>query len=175
MRFIGKTPDGKLMKGAPGNYKAGEVRMMPFRHSKYRWWQLVEPLPELVVPPVSGGDAVYEEAYHVPWEEETTSTYDPDAETTTLSLDVGKPTGLLGGEEALIESVKDYQAGLAKVEEAEVVPTEESFDAPKDAGFVYSREELMKKLDEAGVEYNRKAWINTLQAMVEKLESEKGA
>lgn len=61
MKFVGR-PQGKLMKGAPGNYVQNQIYRIPFRHSKFKFWQLVEETPELVVPEMMLEDSVYESA-----------------------------------------------------------------------------------------------------------------
>lgn len=76
------TPEGKLLKGAPGNYTCGEVYMMPYRLSRFKFWELIEKPPELHVPPMSGEDSVFsdEESVFVPPEvEEWGSSYDDDS------------------------------------------------------------------------------------------------
>lgn len=176
MRFIGRDPNGKLMKGAPGNYQAGKVYEMPFRHSRYKWWQLIEPVPELVVPPISEEGSVFEEAYHVDWEEDMLdSTHDARTLTATAPIEVLRGTGVLGGDTATIESMKDYERSLTKVEEMPVLQEKPEVVAKEETEFVDSREDLMAKLDAAGIEYNRKSHSKTLQALVEKLESEEGS
>lgn len=65
MRFVGK-PGGKLMKGAPGNFKHGEIYVQPFHLSSFPFWELVEPKPELNIPEASKSDSVFEDAVFVP-------------------------------------------------------------------------------------------------------------
>lgn len=168
MRFIGKK-DGKLMSGAPGNYEQGRVYLQPFRHSRYKWWELIEPLPELVVPPMDDTASVYEEVFLPP---EESSTYDPEAEVTTVTIKSEGITGILGGDGAVIESMKEYEKSLTRVDELEVLQ-EEPEEEP--AGYEYPREVLMAKLDAVGIEYSKRAHNKTLQAMVAKLESEEGS
>lgn len=49
MRFIcGKN--GELLKGAPGNFKCGEIVSQPFYLSEFPFWELVDPMPELKTP-----------------------------------------------------------------------------------------------------------------------------
>jgi hypothetical protein len=67
--------------------------------------------------------------------------------------------------------MKEYEKKLRDVEKMEVAQPEEE-SPPEEPEFVLSREELMSKLDAAGVEYNKKSHAKTLRAMVEKLESE---
>lgn len=49
MKFIGK-PNGKFMKGAPGSYTHGAIYYMPFKHSNFNYWELVEKPPEMAIP-----------------------------------------------------------------------------------------------------------------------------
>ena len=59
MKFVGK-PEGKLMKGAPGNYIHNEVYMVPFSYSQWSYWELVDKKPELKVPEATDEDSVFE-------------------------------------------------------------------------------------------------------------------
>lgn len=59
MKFVGR-PQGKLMKGAPGNYVQNQIYRIPFRHSKFDFWELVEKTPELVVPEMVLEESVFE-------------------------------------------------------------------------------------------------------------------
>lgn len=54
------------MKGAPGNYKHGEIYVMPFHLSSFPYWELVEPTPELNIPEASKSDSVFEDTIFVP-------------------------------------------------------------------------------------------------------------
>ena len=58
MKFVGR-PGGKLMKGAPGNYDHGTVYKLPFRHSRRPYWQLLEPVPDFVVPEITEDDDIF--------------------------------------------------------------------------------------------------------------------
>ena len=83
MRFVGYKEDGKLMKGAPAGYKQGEVRLMPYRHSKFKFWELMEAVPELKVLEAGKDDIVYDDAIYVPDDSEPaieTETYIPQTE-----------------------------------------------------------------------------------------------
>ena len=61
LRFIGK-PGGKLAKGAPGNYKQGQIITGPADKAVYfpKIWQLAEDMPELVIPEPMEIDSVFE-------------------------------------------------------------------------------------------------------------------
>ena len=58
MRFVGK-PNGVFMKGAPGSYEQGKIYEVPFHYSQWKFWELVEPPPELKVPDASKEDSVF--------------------------------------------------------------------------------------------------------------------
>ncbi len=61
MKFVGR-PDGRLMKGAPGNYIHGKEYHIPYGHSKRLFWELLEEVPELKVPEETDS---FEEAYFI--------------------------------------------------------------------------------------------------------------
>lgn len=56
VRFIGYKQDGTLMKGAPGNYKPGEIYIQPFDMSKLPYWELVAPTVEPDIPETRSQD-----------------------------------------------------------------------------------------------------------------------
>ncbi len=62
MKFIGK-PNGVFMKNAPGNFKHGETYVVPYGHSKFPYWEMIDPEPKLVVPEDTDS---FEDAYFVP-------------------------------------------------------------------------------------------------------------
>ena len=66
MRFIGR-PEGKLMKNAPGNFEHGKIYVVPYGHSKFKFWEMIDPEPKLVVPESTES---FEEAFYVPKDEE---------------------------------------------------------------------------------------------------------
>jgi len=65
MRFV-CSPNGKLLKGAPGNFKCGGIYVQPFHLSSFPYWELVEPTPELKIPEASESDSVFDEPIYVP-------------------------------------------------------------------------------------------------------------
>ena len=65
MRFV-CSPNGKLLKGAPGNFKCGGIYVQPFHLSSFPYWELVEPTPELKIPEASESDSVFDEPKYVP-------------------------------------------------------------------------------------------------------------
>ncbi len=66
MRFIGR-PEGKLMKNAPGNFEHGKIYVVPYGHSKFAFWELIDKPPVLKVP---ASTETFEEAFYVPKDEE---------------------------------------------------------------------------------------------------------
>jgi len=63
LRFVGRTADGKLVKGAPGNYEMGEITLGPLIWAQVhpKIWELVEPDPNLNTPNIFESDNVFEE------------------------------------------------------------------------------------------------------------------
>lgn len=61
MMFVGR-PDGKLMKGAPGNYEHGKVYSVPLHYSKTKFWKLLDEAPKYVAPDAKREDSVFQEA-----------------------------------------------------------------------------------------------------------------
>ena len=162
MKFIG-WKDGKLMSGAPGNYVKDKVYQMRFRHSRFPWWELIEPPPELKVPDADEEDSVYDEVVFIPGDE--ASTEESKGEVT---LSTPRTSNLDARTREVMESYKKQGLYLLDAEEGILVHPEEPLEKDE-----RSRDELKQILDAAGIEYNDKAWDRTLQAMVEKLESEK--
>jgi hypothetical protein len=64
-KFIGK-PNGKFMKGAPGNYIHGQIYEVSFRQTKFPFWELLDPPPVLKVPDAQVEDSVFEGDVFVP-------------------------------------------------------------------------------------------------------------
>jgi len=60
MRFIGIGEDGKLMPTAPA-FKKGELRELSYEYSLSPWWELIDNIPDLVIPDEKSADSVYEE------------------------------------------------------------------------------------------------------------------
>jgi len=166
MRFIGK-PNGVLMKSAPGNFKQGEVVPLPYRHSRFPYWELVEDKPVLKVPAASKDDSVFEEPVYIPDEDEATieapasqsipPVVDPDV---NISPDT----------DATIEPYMSFNTQTGRmgqyiIPKAPIKPVDEPSPEPKEL----SRDELKQVLDEAGVEYNDKARTSTLKRLVDEL------
>ena len=59
MKFIGK-PNGKLMKNAPGNFIHGKKYKVPYGHSKFAFWQMLEEEPVLKIVE-DDGDSVFDD------------------------------------------------------------------------------------------------------------------
>lgn len=68
MRFVGYDKDGKLKRTAPG-FKKNEVRMLPIEYALDFWWELVDAIPDLVIPEAKYEDSVFVEEVFVPPED----------------------------------------------------------------------------------------------------------
>lgn len=146
MKFVGK-PNGKFLKGAPGNFTHGEIYTVPYRHSKTAYWELIEEIPELTVPDI---DEELEESYYIPEDE-------PTIENTISAIlegvDVNPNTP------AIIEPYMTIDGVSGKMKEyKEPEPVE------------LSRKDLKKILDDAGVKYNKRTRTENLKKLVDALE-----
>ena len=160
MRFVGK-PDGKLMKGAPGNYEHGKVYMCPYSWSHFKFWELLEAPPELKVPQASEPDSVYEEVYFPPEEDEPVP--EPETEEPTEEKVETEPREMVH-----VITEKGYEKNLQKLARGD-------YEVDDDGLIHYpepepSRKELKKKLDEAGVDYNQRTRTENLRKMVDELD-----
>ena len=169
MKFVGK-PNGKLLKGAPGNYTHGVIYKQPFRMSKFPYWQLMEPVPELRVPEVGKGDSVYEDAIYVPDDEaEPLGEFTPIVPTEDINADPN--TG------ATIEPYMTYSQKDGKMKayvdkrEPQPVPEPTPEPEPEEEEPGLDRDALKAILDEKGVKYLKNARTVTLAKMVEALET----
>ncbi len=68
MRFVGYDKDGQLKPTAPA-YKKNEVRMLPIEYALDFWWELVDAIPDLVIPEPRYEDSVFVEEVFVPPED----------------------------------------------------------------------------------------------------------
>ena len=163
LRFVGRTADGKLVKGAPGNYEVGEITLGPLIWAQVhpKIWELVEPPPELRVPDVAEKDSVYDEGVFVPDDQTQES---PSNAEVTLSGAV-KPE-LDEHEKEVIAGYKSQGMYLLDADEGILVPPDESIE--KDSR---SRDELKALLDAAGIKYSKHSRTETLAEMVQTLES----
>lgn len=160
MRFI-CDPNGRLLKGAPGNFKCGGTYMQPFHLSKFPYWELVEEKPTLKIPDASKSDSVFEETIFVPDDEVApVEMYTPPTEVAGVDVDPESP--------AQIEPYMKLNLNTGKLsavtEEPKVEPQIESVEPPK------TREDLKNILDARGVEYTPKTRTETLVKMVEELQ-----
>lgn len=179
MRFIG-NPDGKLMKGAPGNYIHGKKYHIPFKHSTRKFWKLLEKVPELKVPDEPES---FEDAYFVPEEktatvELTQTTSDIDIDPTSEALiepyaSVNPVTGKMGEhiehpkkpEKVEEESVEEIVTEPEKV--LKELPEEIIVDPP-----TLDRKALLAILVEADIEVKKGTRTTTLKKMVDALEED---
>lgn len=152
MRFIGK-PGGKLMKGAPGNYEHGKEYVVPYSWSKFNFWELLEPIPEVKIPEPTEKDSVYEGGY-----------FPPEKEEEEERVELNEPSSAVLG----IVTEKQYQENLRKLQSG-------NYSVGKDGLIEYekkepTRKELMKTLDDAGIEYNNRTRTYNLKKMVDELD-----
>lgn len=175
MRFI-CGPNRELLKGAPGNYECGKKYRLPYRHSKFKFWELIEDVPLLKVRAVSDEESVFEEAIFLPEEEETESYDEAVIEMSPSAfpeeeMDLDGPAKIepymkLNLSTGELSPVSGEPEEVGVVEDA---PSVEEGGSPADES---NRDELKRVLDEASVEYNENAWTKTLQALVDELEPE---
>lgn len=177
MRFI-CDENGKLLKGAPGNYTCGKTYMMPLRHSEYPYWELLGEPPVLEIPPPSEDDDVFSGVSPLPDIEveqddsDRENVEDFDAE----NVDADAPAVLEPYASIKNGKVVAYQEEtripeVSDSNEAEEEETDEELDEfPSDEE--WSRDELKRILDEEGVEYSKYAHTPTLKEKVEELGSE---
>lgn len=150
MKFIGK-PGGKFMKGAPGSYTHGEVYVVPYSYSHFPYWELVGKKPELTIPEEEGE---FEEAFFI--------SEDDDVEyTSTPSMGV---PGLL--------SQGDYEKQIRNIEKGNFTVDPDGLIDYDVASKPLTRKELKKILDDAGIDYNKRARQPTLQKLVDALDQE---
>lgn len=196
MRFVGK-PDGKLMKGAPGNYNHGEIYVQPYHLSEFPYWELVDEVPKLTVPPPSESDSVFEDAVFIPDDDaapvemNTPPTevagvnVDPDApaimepymkfntrtgklsEISTPIVELITPITSIPELEKTVDSVVEEQSE-ADLGDMEGHATFGNNDVPVEV-IPKTRDELKEILTESGIEYNDKARTATLKKMVDEL------
>jgi hypothetical protein len=186
MRFVGK-PNGVFMKGAPGNFKHGEVYTVPFGHSKFKFWEMLEEEPVLKAPELSSGDDVwnYEEEIYVPEPEITVSEPEVVEVTTTetvqgVEMNTHTPIMRDGVDyspnaPAVLEpygtfntgtgEVGDHQEKLAKKKGEAILDLDTKVDN-------MTRGVLLGILKDAGVAVKKRTRTTTLRKMVDNLEAE---
>jgi len=156
MRFIGK-PNGKLLRGAPGNYNHGQIYKMSYNNCKFAFWELVEPIPELKVPDAGEGDSIYDESIYTP--EEISEHVEPVTHPDEVNLDPDT--------DASIEPYMNYNTSSGKMTPYNVTASDDP--APVIEEPEYTRDELKKKLDEAGVVYKPRTSTKKLRSLVDEL------
>lgn len=177
MRFT-CSPNGKLLKGAPGNYKCGQVYPQPYHMSKFPFWELLTDTPVLKVPPPLDSDNVFDEPVYVADDEAIIQPLVPDKKmkderteeikklykrSNMRLIDADNGIFVDGSEEETPEPEK----------EPEPTPVEVAVEKPDvEPSAVDDREEYKKLLTESGVEFNDKARTTTLKKLVDALESE---
>ena len=184
MRFIGK-PNGKFMKGAPGNYVHGEIYDQPWGNGNYNYWERLEDAPVFVAPEPSEVDSVFDEEEDVfnPEEEETPQ---PKIEIMVeeTPVEVTEPVPEISVEPvapvvhdddvnldpntpATIEPYMSFNTGTGELSDyEEPVPVEETVSSVEEL----DRDALLKTLEDAGVEVKPRTRTTTLRKMVDALE-----
>ena len=183
MRFVGR-PGGKLMKNAPGNYKHGEIYQQPYHMSQFKFWELIEKVPTLVAPPLDDGDEVFEDAVYIPDDDVSVEVSLGESPVSEEEEDIDKYIN--NDTPVKIEPFTAYHitsgAGVTTFTTTPVIkkqteytsttsPIEEvtlSIPEPEEE---LDRKELIKTLDEAGVEYKKGARTTTLKKLVDELVS----
>lgn len=172
MRFI-CDKNGRLLKGAPGNYECGEVYSIPYRHSKFDFWELVEDVPEVDAHDLED-ETVWDDFPKLVPEEN----YVPEENV------AGQGFNADPDEEAAIEPYVKYNVGTGEVkewtpsydesEETTIAVSDDETEPEVDdeAGVDVDREELFRKLDEAGVEYSKHTRTEFLLEKIEALDDE---
>lgn len=164
MRFVGR-PEGKLMKGAPGNYEHGKVYVVPYHYSTFKFWELIEHPPELKVPEPSDDDDVYDGTFLPP--EELPEEVPEDAVEETVEEDVEEEE-VKKPKMVQVITDKGYEKNLQKLARGDYTVGPDGlihYNEPEP-----SRKELKKKLDEAGVDYNPRTRTPNLIKLVEELD-----
>lgn len=70
MRFVGYDANGELKPTAPA-YKQHEIRELPLEYAQNFWWELVDAVPDLVIPEPRYEDSVFIEETFVPFSDIT--------------------------------------------------------------------------------------------------------
>lgn len=159
MKFIGR-PEGKLMKGAPGNYIHGQTYNVPYYWSEWAFWELIGEKPTVKVPESTEGDDVYE-AYLPPSDDE------PTPPPTPVIVKPAPPMPGLTTEDGYQKHLQKLDRGDYTVDKDGIIHYEED-PAPEP-----DREELKKILNKAGVEYNPRTRTPNLLKLVEELDEAK--
>ena len=62
MRFVGFKTDGsgELKRASPSGYTDGQLLDLPFNYSLEPWWEIVDDIPDLVLPEEVIEDSVFE-------------------------------------------------------------------------------------------------------------------
>lgn len=68
MRFVGYDANGELKPTAP-TYKRNEIRELPLEYAENPWWELIDAIPDLVIPEKRYEDSVFVEETFVPSED----------------------------------------------------------------------------------------------------------
>lgn len=180
MKFIGR-PGGVTMKHAPSGYKHGETYKMPFGMSSRPYWELLEPVPELVAPELGSEDDVFEEAVFTPDVEDDEAfipvvNIDPDTPASiSVSLDYLKPVDMSQYTVSAPSTEEHEEAEILELSpiEGESHTAEfETLSVKVEPVEALDREALKRVLDEAGIDYKKGTRTTTLKKMVDGLAAE---
>lgn len=95
MRFVGYDSNGELKPTAP-RYKKNEIRELPLEYANDFWWELIDALPDLVIP-----EAKYEDSAFV------VETFVPPEDKLVLPVDVSpEDVDVIHYDEMTIESLR---------------------------------------------------------------------
>lgn len=140
MRFVGFKEDGsgELKRGAPGSYKDGELKHLPFSYSLEPYWEIVDNIPDLEIPEAEPEDSVYKDQAI---EQEVVEAVDESLIAREVSEEKGVPIYQLDGKHVgdLLEDGMIRPAGLGDLEDAEVVEVPEV--KPEDTVYADETEE----------------------------------
>jgi len=199
MRFIGK-PNGVFMKGAPGNFIHGQKYKVPYGHSKFPYWELLEEEPVLQVFD-DVGNSVYEDAVYTPDEPGEEVVVDKDSEwsyteTEEYEVTVSEPVEVevtastqtqgveMNTHTPMIIDGVDYSPNAPAILEpygtfspatGEVGEHKDELVAKNrgEQSPELTRDDLLKVLSDAGVEVKPRTRTTTLKKMIDELEEAK--
>ena len=193
MRFVGKR-DGKMVKGAPGNYTNGQIYLQPFSNSNLPYWELIDKPADLTVPEPSEEDNVFEDVPFIeeelgeitmsgtPTFVESEYNFDPNTPATVelqssfnLNPENIKPPDIKVTDHAPTQKQREdlsVDELLALLKEKGVeLPEEPETEEPVQEEPAKSRDELLAILEEADVEVKPRTRTTTLRKMVDELVS----
>lgn len=132
MRFVGYDANGELKPTAPA-YKQHEIRELPLEYAQNFWWELVDAVPDLVIPEPRYEDSVFIEEVFVPPDDEAPAPPLED-EDKPLSLKEESDPNLAEDEEwDTSEFITSHSDNLGAMPTSEAVEPGEAFVVAPDA------------------------------------------